>query len=52
MINMMFAENNGMGVDKLASLLGGMGQVEPAAMKSLIDETQKNLKVFDNEDDD
>lgn len=51
MINMMFAENNGIGVDKLASLLGGMGKVEPAAMKTLIDETQKKLKVFDNDDD-
>lgn len=49
---MMFAENNGIGVDKLASLLGGMGKVEPAAMKNLIDETQKKLKVFDNDDDD
>ena len=52
MMNMMLAENNGIGVDKLASLLGGMGKVEPAAMKTLIDETQKKLKVFDNEDDD
>ena len=52
MINMMFAENNGIGVDKLASLLGGMGKVEPAAMKNLIDETQKKLKVFDNDEED
>ena len=52
MINMMFAENNGIGVDKLASLLDGMGKVEPAAMKQLIDQTQKKLKVFDNDDDD
>ena len=47
---MMFAENSGMAVDKLASLLGGMGKVEPAAMKDLI-ENNKKFKVFEDEDD-